>query len=90
MKKVTIAVGFTAGLTLLAGCSGRLQSRLEGDFGTSKDLAVFNQIANPEAETNLKAVEGLDAQASENNLDKYRQSFAKEKQTTTYTINLGK
>lgn len=90
MRKLAMAAGLTAAMAALAGCSGRLQSRVETDFGTSARLAVFNQVANPEAEKNLEAVEGLDADAAKKNLDKYRQSFAQETQPTTYTINIGR
>ena len=89
MKKYAAVVGMMAGLALLAGCSSTRQTRLEGDFGTSKRLAVFNQVLHPEAEQNLKPVEGLDGAASAKNMNKYRESFASEMQPTTYTINIG-
>jgi len=90
MKRLAIAVGILAGAALLGGCSDTRQTRLEGDFGTSHRLAAFNQTLNAEAEKNLQPVEGLDGQAATKNMNKYRESFGREKQPTTYTINIGK
>ena len=63
MRK-TIAIiailSFTAGL--LISCAA--PTRLETDYGTSYKLQKYNQIANPDAEKNLKPVEGLDGQAA--------------------------
>jgi hypothetical protein len=90
MKRLAIVIGFLAGAALLGGCADTRQTRLEGDFGTSHGLSVFNQTLNPEAESNLQPVEGLDGQAAVNNMNKYRDSFGKDTQPTTYTINIGK
>ena len=90
MKRLAIVIGFLAGSALLGGCSDTRQTRLDSDFGTSHGLSVFNQTLNPEAEDNLQPVEGLDGEAAMENMNKYRDSFGKDTQPTTYTINIGK
>ena len=69
---ILCALAFAAGL--LASCA---PSRLELDRGTSHKLQVANQIANPDAEKNLKPVEGLDGQAAAAAMTKYRKEFEK-------------
>jgi len=90
MKRMAIVVGALTGLALFGGCADTRQTRLGTDYGTSHRLAIFNQVLNPEAERNLEPVEGLDGEAAMKNLDKYRQTFGRAKQPTTYTINIGK
>ncbi len=65
-------------VALLGGCA---TNRLETDFGTSYKLAVMNQTLNPDAEKNLKPVEGLDGQAAQKILEKYHTGFEKQVQT---------
>ncbi len=79
MKKNMTLAGLIIVLCLmifLGGCAG-VTSRLEVDFGTSCKLQKFNQILDPEAEKNLKPVEGLDVKAAELTLEKYRKEFEK-------------
>ena len=82
-KKWTIMIILSL-LSLTVGCAGQTRlkslvcpgpSRLELDYGTSFNLAKFNQVAHPEAERNLEPVIGLDGQAAKASLDKYRKSF---------------
>ena len=90
MKRLAIVIGVLAGSALLGGCSDTRQTRLDSDFGTSHRLSVFNQSLNPDADMNLEPVEGLDGQAAMKNMNKYKDSFGREQQPTTYTINIGK
>ena len=64
-------------------------SRLELDYGTSYRLAVYGQILNPDAEKNTEPVTGLDGQAAEIIIDKYRKSFEKPKKDPVYILNVG-
>ena len=88
MRK-TIAIiailSFTAGL--LISCAA--PTRLETDYGTSYKLQKYNQIANPDAEKNLKPVEGLDGQATAAAMTKRQKEFEKQEKAPSYISNLG-
>ncbi len=88
MRK-TIAIiailSFTAGL--LISCAA--PTRLETDYGTSYKLQKYNQIANPDAEKNLKPVEGLDGQAAAAAMTKRHKEFEKQEKAPSYIFNLG-
>jgi hypothetical protein len=88
MRK-TIAIiaisSFTAGL--LISCAA--PTRLEMDRGTSYKLQKYNQIANPDAEKNLKPVEGLDGQAAAAAMTKRQKEFEKQEKAPSYIFNLG-
>jgi hypothetical protein len=64
---------------LFAGCEESTfvskKTRLDENWGMAYQAAKENQILNPEAGKNLTPVEGLDGQADENNIEKYRNSF---------------
>jgi len=81
---ILCALAFAAGL--LASCA---PSRLEMDRGTSHKLQVANQIANPDAEKNLKPVEGLDGQSAAAAMTKYRKEFEKQEKAPSGVSNLG-
>jgi hypothetical protein len=85
----TIAIiailSFTAGL--LISCAA--PTRLETDYGTSYKLQKYNQIANPDAEKNLKPVEGLDGQAAAAAMTKRQKEFEKQEKAPSYIFNLG-
>ncbi|MCE5262618.1 MAG: hypothetical protein LLG97_03675 [Deltaproteobacteria bacterium] len=87
--KNTIAMialaAFAAGL--LTSCAS--PTRLETDYGTSYKLQKYNQIANPDAEKNLKPVEGLDAQAAAAAMTKRQKEFEKQEKAPSYIFNLG-
>ena len=73
----------------LAGAD-MLQSRLERDYGTSYQLQKFNQTLNPEAEKDVAPVVGIDGQAAQNAVEKYRKGFEKSSQTSTaYQFSIG-
>lgn len=88
MRK-TIAIiailSFTAGL--LISCAA--PTRVETDYGTSYKLQKYNQIANPDAEKNLKPVEGLDGQAAAAAMTKRQKEFEKQEKAPSYIFNLG-
>jgi hypothetical protein len=88
MKAAIIAAVFAA--AILSGCATNT-SRLDLDFGTSYNLAKYNQIANPDAEKNLEPVQGLDGEASEKLMERYRKEFAKpaEAQKPAFVFGIG-
>ncbi len=71
----------------LSACAG--PSRLAMDYGTSCQLAKFNQMANPDAQKNLTPVTGMDGRAAQITMEKYWKSFEGVPPITNYTISLG-
>ena len=64
-------------------------SRLEKDFGTSFKLQKVNQVADPGAERNLEPVIGLDGQAAQATIEKYRKEFEKPAPPAPYVFGIG-
>ena len=67
----------------LWGCAGNLpqgkrMEQLEKNWGKSFESAKKNQILNPDAGKNLDPVVGLNGEAAENGVNKYKESFKKE------------
>ena len=79
----------------LWGCAGNLPEAqrmdyLEMNWGKSFESAKKNQILNPEAGKSLEPVVGLDGQAAEYGVNKYKKSFEKEVEVqTTTTFEVG-
>jgi hypothetical protein len=72
----------------LWGCAGNLPEAqrvdyLNMNFGKSFESAQNNQILNPDADQNLEPVVGLDGQAAEYGVNKYKKSFEKEQEVKT-------
>lgn len=83
-KRHLLLIGVFAGL-LFVSCGTRTHlfqtdSTLERNWGRSFEAAMYNQILNPDADKNLDPVLGLDGQASDYNVNKYKEGF-KEKET---------
>ncbi len=72
-KKYVVIIGLILLAFWLSGCAS--SSRLDMDYGTSYKLSKMNQIFNPDAEKNLKPVEGIDGHAAQAALDNYHRSF---------------
>jgi hypothetical protein len=90
-RRLIMAVGcllFAAGL--LTGCAQTEYTRLDRDWGTSKKLATFNQVLNPQAIKNLDLIEGIPGSVSQIIVRKYRASFQKSTTAPTYTFNFGR
>ncbi len=89
MRKNAIFSGCLFLCVVMIGCTG--MTRLERDYGTSHNLAKYNQILNPEAEKNLAPVEGLDGRAAAAAVEKYHKGFEKPAAApaTSYTVNIG-
>ena len=91
MKRILIlAIGCIAAAGLLAGCAHTQHGQLDRDWGTSKKLATFNQILNPQAIKNLDLVEGIPGSVSQIIVRKYKASFQKATTAPTYTFNFGR
>jgi len=88
MKNLIITlVGIITVIFLIAGCG---PTRLEMDYGTSYQLQKYNQILNPGAGKNADPVVGINGQAAQNTVDKYKQGFEAGKETSTvYQISVG-
>ena len=78
LSKIAV-IALTALLTIgISGCSKgntvnplQTESQLDKNWGRSFESAKHNQTLNPEAEKNLKPVEGLQGPAAERIMDGY-------------------
>lgn len=86
-KKCLVLLWLVIGLTFLAGCSARL-SRLEADYGTSHALAKQNQTLNLEAGKRLEPVNGLNGQAAQSAVEKYRKGFENRTSASAKPLNI--
>jgi hypothetical protein len=73
---------------LVAGCVFG-PTQLEMDYGNSYSTAKSKQILAPEAGNNLAPVEGLDGQAADATIKRYRSTFEKPPPPPTFSISLG-
>ena len=70
-----------------AGCSQMQKETLsDKNWGRSYEAAKYNQILNPEAGKNQDPVDGLDGRATDNNVEKYRNSFKENRRQETVNI----
>lgn len=82
-KMLLTGIVILAGLCV-SGCATR--ESLVGQFhGTAHQLAIYNQLANPEAEVSSESVEGLEGEAVAHSHERYIQSFAAPK-TQQYSL----
>ena len=84
-------IGLIAALVLLASCGGRKPlsqqaTLLERNWGRSYESAKYNQMLKPEAGKNPDPVIGMDGQAAEKSLEKYRKGESKKHQSKSYGI----
>lgn len=86
MKKIYILTASITAAMIFWGCA---PSRVEMDYGTSHKLAKYNQILNPDAEKNLKPVEGMDGKAAHAAVEKYQKGFEKTAPQPTFTFSIG-
>ena len=94
---ILIVVLAVFSVVTLWGCAGNLPESKRADYlkmnwGKSFESAKKNQILNPEAGKSLEPVVGLDGQAAEYGVNKYKKSFEKEVEvqtTTTFEIGAG-
>ena len=94
---ILIVVLAVFSVVTLWGCAGNLPEGkraeiLDMNWGKSYESAKKNQILNPDAGKSLEPVVGLDGQAAEHGVNKYKKSFEKEvevKTTTTFEVGGG-
>ena len=67
-------IGLIVALSVFSGCGTfpQRETMLDRNWGTSLETAKQSQILNPEAGKNLDPVVGLDGQAAEASMMKYR------------------
>ena len=89
MVKKILPLSIFAAIIFLAaaGCAG--PSRLAMDYGTSHQLARFNQILNPQAEKNLEPATGFDGHAAQAAIERYRKGFERATPSVPYTPIFG-
>ncbi len=77
-------IGLIAALSVFSGCGmfSQRETMLDRNWGTSLETAKQSQMLNPEAGKNLDPVPvvGLDGQAAEASMEKYRKGFIKKEQ----------
>jgi hypothetical protein len=79
---------FIIGCAVVMMSTGCAPTRTEMDFGTSYKLSKFNQIMNPQAEKDLTPVQGVDGQAADKAIEKYRKDFEKPAPTPNMSISV--
>jgi len=90
LKKHFVIIGILAALLFSAcGTRSNLFQRdfmLEKNWGRSHETAKYNQILNPDAGKNLDPVIGLDGQASDYNMEKYKAGFKETEEAEVVNI----
>jgi hypothetical protein len=85
-----IIIGIIVTISVMLSCSGTTpdhkETLLDRNWGRSIGSARYMQMLNPEAEKNLDPVLGLDGNASDHNVNKYRKSFKETEQKESVTI----
>ncbi|WP_419176062.1 hypothetical protein [Desulfosediminicola sp.] len=89
MKKLTFTLGtLTIVCLLAAGCAK--ETRVQQFWGTSYNLAKYNQIADLSAPVDHEPITGMEGAVSTKVMETYIQSFEGQKQEAkSYTIDLG-
>jgi hypothetical protein len=92
--KIVTPIFLVAALAFFPACSKQYvgaekETMLDRNWGKSVETAKYNQILNPEAGKTVEPVSGMDGEAGEKSVQKYRESFEKEAPQQSYSINLG-
>lgn len=66
-----------------------MQSKLDRNWGRAYESAKYNQMLNPEAGRAEDPVTGIDGEAAEKSVQKYRKSFEKEPLQRPQSMSLG-
>ena len=89
-NRCLMIIGIITIMSVMLSCSGTTpahrESLLDRNWGRSYETANYMQLLNPDAEKNLEPVVGLDGNASDLNVDKYRKSFREEGQQEIVNI----
>ncbi len=90
LTRCLMIIGIIATLLVMLSCSETTsvhrETLLERNWGRSYESANYMQLLNPEAEKNLDPVMGLEGNASDFNVEKYRQSFKETEQKEIVNI----
>jgi hypothetical protein len=93
--RTLILICVIAALVIFPACATNnevapeMQSKLDRNWGRAYESAKYNQMLNPEAGKTADPVTGIDGEAAEKNVQKYRKSFEKEPPQQSYSIDLG-
>jgi type IV pilus biogenesis protein CpaD/CtpE len=93
--RTLIPICLIAALVMFPSCAANnkvaleAESRLEKNWGRSYESAKYNQMLNPEAGKTPAPVTGIDGEAAEKNVQKYRKSFDKEPAQGSQGMNVG-
>ena len=80
-----------AAVAMVFGCSSgafKKDTLMDHNWGKSQETARYQQISNPDAGKDTEPVVGLDGDAAERNLNRYRKSFEKTDTKTVYNIDV--
>jgi hypothetical protein len=81
-KRHFLIIGVFIGLLFISSCAGTTpyseDSMTDRNWGRSQEIAIYNQMLNPDAGKSLDPILGLDGSAAEYNVDKYKESFKTE------------
>jgi hypothetical protein len=90
LNRYLILITFMSIFSIMLSCSGTTpaheQTLLERNWGRSIESMRYMQMVDPEAGKDPNPVESLDGNASENNVNKYQQSFKETEQKESTTI----
>ena len=90
-KNMTFTLGalMIVSLLITAGCSQK-ETQVDQFWGTSYNLAKYNQIADLEAPRDNEPMTGMEGAVSAKVMETYINSFEKQEQKAkSYTIDLG-
>ena len=91
--RTLIPLCLIAALVIFPSCAGNskvaleMESKLEQNWGRSYESAKYNQMLNPEADGHTSPVTGIDGEAAEESIQKYRKSFEKESPQGSQSMN---
>jgi hypothetical protein len=78
LMRYFVLIGLLAAPTMFSGCGrtlpGHQETMLDKNWGRSYESAKYNQILNHDAGKSQKPVAGLDGQAADSIMEKYRES----------------
>lgn len=89
LPRCLILIGIISIMPVVIGCSGppiEEDGLLERNWGRSLETMRYMQMVDPEAGKNPYPVFGLNGTASENNVNKYQESFKDQQQEQSETI----
>lgn len=90
MQNITFTIwALIVASLLIAGCAPK-ETRVDQFWGTSYNLAKYNQIADFEAPRDNEPMTGMEGAVSAKVMETYINSFEKQEQKAkSYTIDLG-